>query len=337
LFKAIKNRFIDYFRFIEVLTPQRVVNATKVYLGYLLSLLSTRAIVWGKPYSMSLEPTNYCNLRCPECPSGNNSLNRAKGFMEVGLFRKIIDQTAGHLTWLMLYFQGEPFLHKELFEMVRYADNKNIYTCISTNGHFLTPQNCKKIIESGLDRIIVSIDGADKETYKKYRVKGDLQIVKEGINRLAEEKKKRQAKAPYIVVQCLAFKHNQHQLKEIKTISRKLGADKTDIKTAQLYNYAEKKRLIPDDPHLSRYEKTADDRLIIKNKLKNKCFRIWNSCVIGFDGQMLPCCFDKKTEHPMGDLKDNSFKECWKSINFNGFRKKILVNRKGIAICRNCI
>ncbi|MGM0530595.1 MAG: radical SAM/SPASM domain-containing protein [Bacteroidota bacterium] len=318
------------------MTPYRIFNLAGVYLGYVASNLTKTIILWGKPYSLSIEPTNHCNLSCPECPSGNNDLERERGFIDISLYQKILNETADHLIWLMLYFQGEPFLHRELTAMVRYARKKNVYTCISTNGHFLTPGNCKEIIRSGTDRLIISLDGADQETYKKYRINGELQKVKEGINNLNREKRNHRASNPLIVIQSLVFKHNQHQLDEIKKMAGRLGADRISFKSAQIYNYREESSLIPESRKYSRYSSNAGGGFYPKNKLKNRCFRIWNSCVVTFDGRMLPCCFDKKGEYPLADLSKQHFADGWSSSAFHDFRNKILTNRKAVGICRNC-
>ncbi len=326
----------DGFRFLRTLTPYRIINLAGVYLGYLGSVITRNVLLWGKPYSLSIEPTNYCNLNCPECPSGTDDLGREQGYMNMELYQKILDQAAQNLVWLMLYFQGEPFLHRKLPDMIRYAKTKNIYTCISTNGHFLSPQVCKEIINAGTDRVIVSLDGADQETYEKYRKSGDLQKVKKGTERLAEEKRKQGVCSPFIEVQCLVFKHNQNQLKEIKRMAYNLGADRVRFKSAQIYNYNNKSQLITNIPSYSRYIRKAGGGLSLKNNLKNRCFRIWNSCVITFDGLMVPCCFDKKGEFPIADLSEEHLNVAWKSATFQEFRKQILTSRKSIEICRNC-
>ena len=331
-----RSRLNDAVRLLRILTPYRIFNLAGVYLGYVVSGITKTVTLWGKPYSLSVEPTNYCNLKCPECPSGNNGIGRIRGRMDMELYKKIIDEAAAHLFWLMLYFQGEPFLHRQLPGMIRYAKTKNIYTCISTNGHFLSTRACKEIINAGTDRVIVSLDGADQETYEQYRINGDLQKVKEGLERLAEEKRKQRAGNPFIEVQCLVFKHNQHQLKEIKRMAMNVGADRVRFKSAQIYNYNQKSQLIPDKLKYSRYIRKSGNQLYLKNNPKNRCFRIWNSCVITFDGRMVPCCFDKKGEFPIADLSEVNFYVAWKSDTFQEFRKLILTGKKSVDICRNC-
>ena len=166
----------------------------------------------GAPVSVSIEPTNYCNLHCPECPSGTRVLTRERGYIDPEDFRKIIDQLSPELFWLTFYFQGEPYLHPKFHEMVRYAKSKNIYISTSTNGHFLTEENAVQTIQSGIDRLIISLDGTDQDAYSSYRIGGSFEKVITGIKEIVKQKKNRHSARPYIIIQFLVLKANQHQL-----------------------------------------------------------------------------------------------------------------------------
>ena len=105
------------------------------------------------------------------------------------LMDKVLDELARTTTYMIFYFQGEPFIHPGLFEMIRKASQKRIYTATSTNAHFLSPENARKTVESGLDRLIISIDGTTQEVYQNYRVNGDLGKVLEGTKNIIAAKK----------------------------------------------------------------------------------------------------------------------------------------------------
>lgn len=240
------------------------------------------------------------------------------------------------LTYLNLYFQGEPYLNEAFFDFVAYARKHNIYSSTSTNAHFLTDENSRKTVESGLDRLIISIDGTDQETYQQYRVGGKISKVIEGTKNIIKWKKELKSRTPYVIFQFLAVKPNEHQVDEVKELGLKLGVDKVLIKSAQFYGYENGNPLIPGNPDLSRYEKNSEGKYEIKNKLLNQCWRMWQSSVVTWDGRVVPCCFDKDAKHKMGDLKNSSFKEIWKSPQYNNFRKSILVSRSEIDICKNC-
>ncbi len=251
-------------------------------------------------------------------------------------FKGVIDEFAPHLAYLTFYFQGEPYLNPKFLEMVKYANSKKIYTATSTNAHYLTPEVAKKTVESGLDRLIISIDGTTQETYSSYRIGGKLDKVLEGARNVAESKKQLKSKTPYLIFQFLVVKANEHQIPEVKALAKEIGIDEVRLKTVQIYDYENGNELIPDQQEYSRYKKGADGKYAIKNKLLNHCWRMWNSCVITWDGNVVPCCFDKDASHPMGSLRDSSFKELWNNEKYRRFRHSLLQSRKEIDICKNC-
>lgn len=321
---------------VKYVSFKKLFNLFKIYLGYYLSIFFKKVIVIGYPFSLTTEPTNKCNLHCLECPSGNNSSSRTKGIIDPELYKNIINEMKDYILYHMIYFQGEPFLHPNLFELIKYSDLNRIYTCTSTNGHFLHPENCVKIVQSGLKKIIISVDGTTQETYEKYRIGGKLEKVIEGIKNLIKTKKQLNSPFPRIDLQFIVFKHNQHQIKEIKKLSKSLGIDNLELKSAQIENFEKNGFLLPTIKQFARY--TFNGKFYtIKNKLSNKCFRIWSSLVISWDGAISPCCFDKNLHYSVDSCLNHNFLVNWKSEKFNSFRKKILFNRKKIPICTNCI
>src|SRR5438034_8788507 len=104
-------------------------------LSYYYSRLSRKPKHWGYPISVSVEPTTSCNLRCPECPSGLRSFSRPTGMLESRLFEQIINEVHVHSPYLILYFQGEPYLNPHFFDFVKYAAQKKMYVDTSTNAH----------------------------------------------------------------------------------------------------------------------------------------------------------------------------------------------------------
>jgi len=329
-------RLTDTLRLLTRITPGRWFNLTRLFSSYYLSRYSGRVRHWGNPFTLSVEPTTSCNLRCPECPSGLRKFTRDTGKISLELYQSVIDQLHPDLFYLILYFQGEPYLHPLFFHMVEYARKKKIYTATSTNAHFLTDQLAKETVESGLDRIIISLDGLDQVTYEKYRVGGSLDKVIEGTRNLVNWKKELHSKTPYIILQFIVFRTNEHQVPGLRKLAKDLGVDKLEIKSAQVYNYEEGKPFIPVNEYLSRYKKKGDGRYVIDNPLYNHCLRMWRGCVITWDGLVVPCCFDKDATHRLGDLKKQAFNEIWQGEAYKKFREKLFSGRKEIDICRNC-
>ncbi len=318
------------------LSPRKVFNGLKLLSGYYLSRLTKKDMQWGKPISISIEPTTSCNLRCPECPSGLRSFTRPTGMLTFEIFKKAIDELKHDLLYLILYFQGEPYLNRSFFEFVNYASKQNIYTSTSTNAHYLDDVNSRKTVESGLDRLIISIDGATQETYEQYRVGGSLTKVIDGTKNIVKWKKELNSKTPQLVFQFLVVKPNEHQVAEVKKLANELGVDKVAFKTAQIYDYQNGSPLIPENEKFSRYRKKNNGHYSIKNKLLNQCWKMWHSCVMTWDGKITPCCFDKDASHQFGNITDASFSEIWKNQKYSQFRRAILKSRKEIDICQNC-
>lgn len=330
------SRLKDVLNLAEGLTPMRIANGMRVWGSFQASRWRGRPSIAGMPLSVSIEPTTSCNLRCPECPSGLRSFTRPTGMLRSGLFRNVIDQLAPTLNYLTFYFQGEPYLHPDFLDMVQYASSRGIYTATSTNGHYLSEENARATVESGLDRLIISIDGTTQETYESYRVGGNLEKVLEGAARVVHYKKKLRARTPHVIFQFLVVKPNEHQIDDVRALAHKIGADELVLKTAQIYNFEQGSDLIPDNHRYARYRRRSDGTYEIKNRLLNQCWRMWQGCVITWDGKILPCCFDKDGRHAMGDVQKTSFRDIWFGERYNDFRASLLRSRNEIEMCRNC-
>jgi radical SAM protein with 4Fe4S-binding SPASM domain len=326
----------DGLNFLSKASASRVWNAAKVLGSYYYSRQSGKPVQWGLPISISFEPTTSCNLRCPECPSGLRSFTRPTGMLEDDLFKKIIDDIHRQLWYLIFYFQGEPYLHPKFLDLVKYASSKGIYTATSTNAHYLTDANARKTVESGLDRLIISIDGTTQEVYEQYRIGGKLEKVLEGTRNIVKWKKELKSSTPHIIFQFLVVKPNEHQIAEVEQLAKELGVDEIGLKTAQIYDYEQGSPLIPTIDKYSRYAKQSDGTWKIKNRLLNHCWKLWHSCVITWDGGVVPCCFDKDAWYKMGSLQEESFRSLWWNGPYKDFREKVLRSRSEIEMCKNC-
>ncbi|MDR7128380.1 radical SAM protein with 4Fe4S-binding SPASM domain [Algoriphagus sp. 4150] len=331
-----KNKLITAMAFFRLLTFQKTVNYALLACSFQISRLAGRPILWGKPTTLSIEPTTGCNLRCPECPSGLRDFSRPTGMLQEALFQKTIDQAHRHLTWLHLYFQGEPFLNPGFLKMVTYADSKGIFTSTSTNAHYLQQNQVKAVLQSGLKQLIVSMDGITQEIYEKYRVGGRLEKVQSGIKLLLAERKKSGQHFPRVVLQFLVTGQNEHQLPELKHWAEEVQVDELQLKTTQIYDFENGSDLIPSDLGYSRYVPAENGKWRLKKKHEDKCWRMWQGAVSTWDGKVVPCCFDKDAKYVMGELESQSLAAIWSSLPYQNFRKQLLRDRTQIEICRNC-
>jgi len=320
------------------ITPRRLINLAKIYASMILSRMIRKPIVWGYPPLLMIEPTNICNLKCPMCPSGNGEMNRDMGKLDLGNFKKLIDEVGDYILQVQLWNQGEPFINNSFLEFVHYANKKGIMTQTSTNGHFIrTEREAEAVITSGLDILIFSMDGTNQETYEKYRVGGNYQLVMETLERIAEAKERLKSDTPIIELQFLIFKHNQDEIDEIISISKKLALNRLSFKTAQVYSNQQAEIFLPDDEEYRRYTQAEKD-YVLKGEVKNWCKRLWLNPAINWDGAFSPCCFDKDADFAYGNIfkKSKTFHSLWHGDDAQKFRRQILENRKSIDMCTNC-
>ncbi|WP_296704646.1 radical SAM/SPASM domain-containing protein [Algoriphagus sp.] len=331
-----KNKWITALAIFNYLTFLKVWNYFLLHISFQISRLIRKPVLWGKPTTLSVEPTTSCNLRCPECPSGLRSFTRPTGMLQDQLFEKVILQSKSYLTWLHLYFQGEPFLNPRFLEMVKFADQNKIFTSTSTNAHYLDKVTVDKILKSGLKQLIVSMDGITQEVYQQYRVGGNLEKVQKGLKLLIEEREKIVNNYPRVILQFLVTGQNEHQIPDLKSWAKKMKVDELQLKTTQVYDFEEGSELIPSDLGYSRYIPSGDGKWKLKKKLENKCWRMWQGAVVTWDGQVVPCCFDKDASHVMGELKSQTLMAIWNSNSYQAFRNQLFMDRSQIEICRNC-
>ncbi len=320
---------------LKYFTVKRAFNAVKIISSFGWSKFLHRPVVWGMPVSYSLEPTNLCNLKCPECPSGLGTLTRPLGLMKKELFEEIINQICGTGFYVQLFFQGEPFVNKNLLSMIRYAQSKRIYVAVSTNGQTVTEKNADLILDNAPDKLIFSIDGLNETTYQNYRVGGTFRQADNGLRLLVKRKKERGLKIPFVELQFIVMKNNEHQVNEVFDYGRKIGADKIVLKSMQVSSYENALRFLPLEEKYRRYV-LDENKIKIKGSPKDHCFALWRTSVITWDGKVVPCCFDKDAEFQFGILNGRKFRDIWLSEEYFNFRNKILNGRKNVHMCSNC-
>ena len=201
-----------------------------------LNMLLRREAIKNYPVKAYIEPTLFCNLRCPACPTGLQLGLRPSSSMDFDLFKGALDEVGDYLFELWMYNWGEPLLHRQTPEMIRYAKDKGIEKIrLSTNLSIpLTDDYIERFVQSGLDVLIVSLDGTTQDTYSKYRIRGDIDLVHRNMRRIQEAKTRLGLSKPNIVWQFLVFKHNEHEIKQARMSYRDWGADSIDFFGAEM-------------------------------------------------------------------------------------------------------
>lgn len=329
-------KLYDLFQFLWSLSALRIVNYFQITISYYISKALKKPMMWGMPVTMSIEPTTSCNLRCPECISGLRAFTRPTGMLQPEVFDSFLQQMSPRAYYLNFYFQGEPYLNPDFLSMVKKANRKKLYTSTSTNAHYLDPESAKRTVESGLSRLILSIDGTTQETYQQYRIGGNLDKVIEGARNIVAARTQAKSRTPYLIFQFLVVKPNEHQVEDVLRLAQELDVDEVKFKTAQVYDYENGNPLIPEQEKYSRYKKGRDGKFRMKFTMQNECWRMWQGAVVTWDGKMVPCCFDKDAQYSMGDLTKHTLSDVWQGEAYRNFRKHIFIAREEIDICTNC-
>jgi MoaA/NifB/PqqE/SkfB family radical SAM enzyme len=186
---------------------------------------------WGLPTHLQIEPTNACNLRCAVCPV-TEGLNRPAGFMDFDLYRRLLDEVGESVFLILLWDWGEPFLHPRICELISYAKGKGIQFISSTNGRpFAQPGLSERVVRSGLDTLIFSIDGIRQDTYERFRGRGTLEVALEGLRSVAGAKRALNSRLPLVSLSFIVTRHNEHEVSELPSFARSLGVDALTLKT----------------------------------------------------------------------------------------------------------
>ncbi|MFQ5872442.1 MAG: radical SAM/SPASM domain-containing protein [Dehalococcoidia bacterium] len=278
--------------------------------------------VRGYPYEWETDTTNICQLKCPLCHTGLDNIRRLKGVMHFDTFRKTIDEIKDYVIWLSLYSWGEPLINKQIPKFISYAHQAKIATLISSNLSLpLTPEKVEAIVRSGLDVLIISMDGITQEVYEKYRVKGKLSLVLENIRLFVQKKKELGYKTPYLEWQFIVMKQNEHQMPEARRLARELGVDKIVFKRVDfphgMGNGELTRKWVPVNTAGFRRDDLLDKPY---NEKSGKCWRLWRSAVVNWDGGYAPCCYLTDAKDDFGNVKEDSVKTIWNNAHYRTAR-----------------
>ena len=278
--------------------------------------------VHGYPYEWEIDTTNICQLKCPLCHTGLDNVRRVKGIMHFDTFRKTIDEIKDYVIWLSLYSWGEPLLNKQLPKFISYAHKAKIATLISTNLSLrLTPEKVEELINSGLDVMIISLDGVTQDVYEKYRVRGDLSLVMDNIRLITRKKKELGSKTPFLEWQFIVMKQNEHQMVEAKRMAEEMGVDQIVFKKVDFPHGIGTSDMVEKwSPVKSREFIRTSHIDKPYNENLTKCWRLWRSGVLNWDGGYASCCYLTDAKDDFGNVKDESIKSIWNNAHYTTAR-----------------
>ena len=314
----------------RIYNPESPASSLKNYGMVRASYVLKQDKAWGYPSKVLIEPTNTCNLKCPLCPTGIDDLNRPKGLMKLAHFKQIIDEIKHYTTELEVAGYGEPFINKNINEMLAYAVDAGLFVHMHSNTILIdTQEKVEGLIASGLHRLTTSIDGSTQEVYEKYRVGGDLETALNNLQAIVDEKQKQGALNPSIECQVVITKQNEHQVEEVRQIAEKIGVDRFSGKSANLtlarpngkagVDSSLVKRFFPDTGLFQRYSVNEQGQT-----MHNGCAWLYKRAFIMWNGDVTTCCYDPRGVNNMGNVFEaGSFDAVWNDRRFQKLRKTV--------------
>ncbi len=297
-----------------LLDRKKVSNYLRIKREYAQRRLYLRA----RPLILMVEASSCCDMSCPMCPVVMEGTVREKGNMDFSGFKKLMREIGETTAAICFWNFGEPLLNQDIFPIIAEAKKYGIFTAISTNLLSLKSRERQlALLESGLDYLIISFDGASEATYEKFRGKGNFTPVLNNLKGILALKREKRRKFPFINLQFVVMKGNEHEVGLIKQMSRELGVDKLSLKK---FTYIGK--------NAQDYLPRNQEYVLGKHKdaiRMEKCSRLWESAVISWDGELIPCCGDLRFQYKFGNVfRDGGFGKLWNSPGYQNLRKRVL-------------
>jgi MoaA/NifB/PqqE/SkfB family radical SAM enzyme len=304
-------------------TPAKIINLALNVIE--LKLLNTRP--WSSPPYIKVEPTPLCQLACPGCAHGTSDLKKQlTNRMHVTLeeYKKLIDPIARTLFGVSLSLRGEPLLGKDILPIIEYSHAKNIAVSFPTNlSLHLREEQIERLVRSGLDTMYVSLDGTSEETYNRYRVGGDFELVRRNVGAIAAMKRRLGSPTPRLIWKFVVFRHNAHEVPQVLGTYEQLGFDAYEL----VQDYGD------------RVVKTArrEHKTTLQRKKKG-CYWAWHTTVVRADGVVNPCCHEH-ADFGLGNLKQASLRAIWRGAAYARLRQGFKSMRAADMhpICVRCL
>jgi radical SAM protein with 4Fe4S-binding SPASM domain len=292
----------------------------------------------GYPVIAQVEPANICNLSCPLCLTSSITKSRAPALLPFETFQRFIDECGDYLLQLIFWGWGEPFLNPEFSRMVAYAKTKGIIVHTSTNGNIpLDEAKAAELVDSGLDSLVVAVDGATEATYQKYRQGGNLETVLSNLRTILKVRSLKGLVYPKINMRFVVMSHNEHEIPAMRTLARQLGVDYFTLKTVDMPSDRGcdlDRTYLPQESGYRRYE-YAEGTFTRKQK-PFVCMRPWKRITLDASGEIIPCEYDYRATHSFGNIMKMGTIPAWKSAAGASFRKAFHRGSNDFYLCRNC-
>ena len=347
------------------LTPLKLANMALVN----LQCHFKTEYVLGRPYSMKIESTNICNTKCQLCPTGLNYEGRDKGKMPLDKFKRMIDSFRRTLYTVDLSMWGDPLIVPEIFDMIRHAHDRGVWTYISSNLHAFKPEKdqARKLVESGLDMLTCSLHGASQGTFEIYQPGKSFGDTLAKVRHILQVRNEMGSRTPVVQLNFVVTRFNEHERGAFQQLADELGCKAVfSAPSLNLRFIAEEQKLhsvgLAEDVQLKKVRDhmnkwlPRDREFVIKpyqSLLDNvdsgrdfngpkimDCTWPWKAAVVNWDGTVSTCCGSWDASEDMGNLNDESFASVWNGKRYRAarrsFKHKVTDEQAAGVGCANC-
>lgn len=281
----------------------------------------------GQPEVFQIELTNNCPMACIMCPR-TETMSRSLGYMDEELFERIVAEISPCSSKVFLHHFGDSLVHPKIGEYIRLAQRHHLRCFLSTNAVLLTEKRARDLVDSGLEELVVSLDGVSSATNLAIRGKAaqDVDEAERKVRYLIRYRQERQSSVPRLIMQFVHQALNDHEVDAWLSKWRAVpGVDRVKVKPFVSWDGHDRRinalRVLPEP---------AADRVV--------CDKPWTSVTILWDGRVVPCCFDYDAKYVLGDLRQQSLSAIWRGTRLRELRQ---AHRAGslssVNLCARCV
>ncbi len=294
------------------------------------------------PHIVHVGVTTICNLRCPACPTGTKALDRPGQHLDFQVYRRMVDELRGSLLLMLFWDWGESLLHPRITDMIAYAKRSHIKTVLSTNASMpFDDQRLERLVASGLDVLMVCVDGLTQATHEKYRTGSKLSTVLDFGRRLAQTRQRLGVRYPVFEFRTLATQYNEPELPALLSLAEEVGADVFNLKSLRPFDYRGHdlgQEMVPLNPKLARYANEQDASVVTKSREHAgplRCGKPMFAPTLNSNGELAFCSYAHFADEIFGHLALGGFKKLWRSAQARHKRLAFL-QQEGTRSCGQC-
>ena len=306
-------------------------------------LIAWRAAFWAShalateraiypPFVLNIEPTNYCNLRCPFCPVSQMSHDPSvsRGFLDTGLLKGLLPEIRAWRPMIAINLGGESTIHRDLHHMIRLLSEAGCYVFLDTNAALLTEDISVQLLSSGLAEIAFCVDGeGDAQSYEAMRKRANLDKTTRNIRYFLKLAQTRGADRPKTVIKNIRYYQPDHALEVPAAIKDLFREAPPDVYRATWADYW-------PGSHADGLEKKYEVEGFTRGAYQ-PCTNLWKKLAISWDGKVFACCLDLNRTVEIGDVTKQSMAEIWNGEPLRALRRIHRENRQNeVALCRSC-